>query len=69
MQKSINASQLMTRSVHNNYGDDVKTPAAYHGGTGMLSTAIVAFGTGWLICEPAFTLASVQKIPGRLSKE
>jgi hypothetical protein len=68
MQKPINASQLLFRSLHNDHGDDAKAPAAYHGGTGMLST-IAAYGAGWLICEPAFTQASVQQILGSSSKE
>lgn len=68
MHKSINASQLMYRSVHNDHGDDAKAPAAFHGGAVMLNTAIDAFGAGWLICEPAFIQASVQHILGSLSK-
>jgi hypothetical protein len=69
MHKPINASKLMTRSVHNDHGDDAKAPAASHGGTGMLARAIAAFGTGWLICEPAFTQASVLQILGSSTKE
>jgi hypothetical protein len=64
MRKPINVSQLMTRSIHNDYRDDAKTPAASHGGTGMLSMAIAVYRDGWLICEPAFIRASVQQILG-----
>jgi hypothetical protein len=64
MQKSINASQLMYRSLHNDHGDDAKAPAASHGGTGMLSLAIAVYRDGWLICEPTFIRASVKQILG-----
>ena len=69
MQKSINAPQLMTRSFHNDHGDDAKPPGAYHGGTGMLNTTIISYGAGWLICEPVFTQTSVQQILGSSTKE